>query len=109
MTKKKAKGFLHRVDRAAEKLLRQVTDVVSVPGPEPPEPPNSPRTLQGKAFECFLCGGQVEIKLSKKDRPYFHCLDCYLQCFIRGDVGIRRLARLLRGDQEQGSLLKTDG
>ncbi len=96
----KKKSFLHKVDRVAEKLLRWASEVVSVHEPEPLEPPISPSTFEGKAIECFLCGGRVEIKLSKKNRPYFHCLDCYLQCFIRGDAGIKRLARLIEGDQE---------
>ena len=100
MSKEKAKGFLHRADRGAGKILRRVADVVSLPGAEPPEPPDSVSALQGDSIECFLCGGRVEIKLSKKNRPYFHCLDCYLQCFIRGDAGIRRLIRLVRDDQE---------
>lgn len=102
MRKKKDKGFLHQADRMAQKLLRQVSDVVSLPRPEPPEPPNSSSILQGKSLECFLCGGRVEIKLSKKNRPYFHCLDCYLQCFIRGDHGIKRLTKLIQDDQEEG-------
>ena len=100
MSKKKAKSLLHQADRMAQKVLRRVSEVVSLPGP--PEPPITPSTLEGKAFECFLCGGRVEIKLSKKNRPYFQCLDCYLQCFIRGDAGIRRLIRLIEGDQEEG-------
>ncbi len=100
MSKKKDKGFLHRADQAAEKLLRQVSDVVSAPRSEPPEPPTSSSTVQGESIECLLCGRRVEIKLSKKGRPYFHCLDCYLQCFIRGDAGIKRLAKLIQGDHE---------
>ena len=100
MSKKKTTGFLPKANSVAEKLLRQVTHVVSVPGTEPPEPLSSSSTVQGKSMECFLCGGRVEIKLSKKSRPYFHCLDCYLQCFIRGDAGIQRLAKLMEGDHE---------
>jgi hypothetical protein len=98
MSKKKRRGFLQEADRVAQKLLRQVSDVVSAPQLEPLESRTSPTALQGKFLECFLCGGRVEIKLSKKDRPYFHCLNCYLQCFVRGDVGIKRLARLMQGD-----------
>ncbi|HEX2712764.1 MAG TPA: hypothetical protein VHM88_11145 [Candidatus Acidoferrales bacterium] len=98
----KKKSLLHKLDRVAEKIVRQATEVVSVLEPEPLEPPISPSALEGKEFECFLCGGRVEIKLSKKNRPYFHCLDCYVQCFIRGDAGIRRLISLIEGDQEEG-------
>lgn len=100
MKKKKAKGLLQKADRVAQKLLRQVTNMVPVPRSEPPESPTSPSILQGKRFECFLCDGRVTIKLSKKGRPYFHCLNCYLQCFIRGDAGIKRLAKVIEGDHE---------
>ncbi len=100
MRKKKAKGFLRKADRVAQKLLRQVTDIIPVPRSEPLEPPTSSSILQGKSFECFLCDGRVTLKLSKKGRPYFHCLACYLQCFIRGDSGIRRLTKLIQEDQK---------
>ena len=101
MSKNKTPNLLPLADRAAQKILRRVTDAFS--GPESPESPISPSALRGESMECFLCGGQVEIKLSKKNRPYFQCLDCYMQCFIRGDAGIRRLAKLLQGDDEEGS------
>jgi hypothetical protein len=99
MRKNKTPKLLPLADRAAQKVLRQVTDAVS--SPEPRESPINPSSLRGGSMECFLCGGQVEIKISKKNRPYFHCLDCYLQCFIRGDKGIRRLAKLLQGDHDE--------
>jgi hypothetical protein len=99
MSRKKAIKLLPLADRAAQKILRQVTDAVS--GPESPESPISLSSLRGGSMECFLCGGPVEIKISKKSRPYFHCLDCYLQCFIRGDKGIWRLAKLLQGDHDE--------
>ncbi|HEX2715091.1 MAG TPA: hypothetical protein VHM88_23125 [Candidatus Acidoferrales bacterium] len=100
MSKKKAKSLLQRADGIAQRALRRVSEVVSPPGPL--EPPITPSALEGRAFECFLCGGRVEIKISKKNRPYFHCLDCYVQCFIRGDAGIRRLISQVEGDQEEG-------
>ena len=101
MSRKKTTKLLPLADRAAQKVFRRVTDAVSAP--ESPESPISPSSLRGGSMECFLCGGPVEIKISKKNRPYFHCLDCYLQCFIRGDKGIRRLAKLLQGEDEEAS------
>ncbi len=100
MRKKKAKSLLQEADRMAQGVLDQIPNLLPLPGAEPPGPPTSPSALQGKSIQCFLCGGRVAIKLSKKGRPYFHCLDCYLQCFIRGDAGIKRLAKLIQGDQE---------
>jgi DNA-directed RNA polymerase subunit RPC12/RpoP len=55
---------------------------------------------EGKAIACFLCGRRVEIRLSKKGRPYFICDDCGLQVFIRGDTGIRRLKELASKNEE---------
>jgi len=51
--------------------------------------------MQGGILHCFLCNGKVELRLSRKQRPYYNCLDCYLQVFIRGDRGIKRLEKLV--------------
>ena len=32
---------------------------------------------------CWLCGEVVEVKFSKKDRPYLICNGCGIQTFIR--------------------------
>ncbi len=98
MSRKKEKSLAQKADSLAEKVLNRVTGILSRPDAEPPESGLS--TLQGKSLDCFLCWRPVKIKLSKKNRPYFHCLDCYLQCFIRGDEGIKRLKKLLKGDHE---------
>ncbi len=100
MSEKKPKTLLGKTDRLAQGLLSRIANVLPVPDIEPPGPATNPITLQGKSLTCFLCGARVVIKLSKKNRPYFHCLNCYLQCFIRGDSGIRRLTKLIQTDQE---------
>lgn len=99
MSRKKKESLALKADNLAQKVLNRVTGIIPRPDAQPPEPPSS-LTLQGKSLNCFLCGRPVEVKLSKKGRPYFHCLDCYLQCFTRGDAGIKRLARLIQGDHE---------
>ena len=40
---------------------------------------------------CFLCGQGVEIRQSKREKPYFICLGCGVQAFIRGEQGRRLL------------------
>ena len=52
-------------------------------------------TLEGKNVRCFLCGQLVVVKLTKKKRPYWQCRGCWVQVFVRGDGGIRRLQKWL--------------
>lgn len=42
-------------------------------------------------IRCFLCGEEIEVKNSKKGKPYFICDPCGLQAFIRREKGIERL------------------
>ncbi len=32
---------------------------------------------------CWLCGHMVEVKFSRKDKPYMICNNCGIQTFIR--------------------------
>ena len=79
-------------------FIERVADALSLSSANRSE--ITPDYFPGKTIDCFLCGGRVEIKLTKKRRPYFHCLRCYLQCFVRGDEGIQRLAKLIEGGHE---------
>jgi hypothetical protein len=58
--------------------------------------PRFAQDLKGKPVGCFLCGGQLQIRLTKKDRPYWICNDCGTQVFVRGDKGIARLKALVK-------------
>ena len=44
---------------------------------------------------CALCQNPLEVKNSKKGKPYVCCEDCGMQMFIRFEAGITRLQRLL--------------
>ena len=46
-------------------------------------------------FPCFLCGNGLEVKLSKKNKPYFICEPCGIQVFIRREKGRTLLYQLL--------------
>ena len=46
---------------------------------------------------CFLCGGKLEKRITKNDKPYFVCDPCGVQLFVRGKQGIERLDKLFRG------------
>lgn len=45
---------------------------------------------------CFLCGNGLEVKNSKRGKPYFICEPCGVQVFIRREKGISRLNELLK-------------
>jgi DNA-directed RNA polymerase subunit RPC12/RpoP len=51
---------------------------------------------------CFLCHKQLDLRISKTEKPYFVCEDCGMQIFVRGKRGIQRLQKLL-GDTSRRS------
>jgi len=79
-------------------LLDELADVLSIFDPEPIKDLSA--WLLGKSFRCFLCNRELDIRLSKKDRPYLICDSCQIQIFIRGSKGIERLARLIQKREE---------
>lgn len=46
-------------------------------------------------FPCPLCGTGLQIRLSRKEKPYCVCNSCGVQIFIRGKTGIKRLQDIL--------------
>lgn len=51
--------------------------------------------LAGREFPCQLCGSSLEIRISRKLKPYTTCLKCGVQNFYRGKKGICRLREIL--------------
>lgn len=45
---------------------------------------------------CPLCGETLPVKEDKNGRPYFICLGCGLQTFIRSESGVQRLVDLYK-------------
>lgn len=41
-------------------------------------------------FDCPLCGRPLDVRMSKKGKPYVTCGDCSLQMFVRGPAGVER-------------------
>ena len=60
--------------------------------------------LLGKEFPCPLCGASMPIRLTRKQKPYCHCLSCMLQLFFRGKIAIHRLEKMI----ESGILISGD-
>jgi hypothetical protein len=55
----------------------------------------SDNPLAEMKFPCCLCSTNLDIKISKKDKPYCTCDDCGIQLFFRGKTSISRLKSLL--------------
>ena len=53
--------------------------------------------LEPQYVACFLCGDSLEVRESKRKKPYFICDPCGLQAFIRKDRGIKKLEKLVTG------------
>jgi hypothetical protein len=71
---------------------------------DPPDPPINPFT--DKKFPCCLCGNDLEIRFSKKNKPYTTCFDCGIQTFFRGKKGIQQLKETIHSEilvAEKGS------
>lgn len=60
---------------------------------EPSVPQANP--LFGKKYPCCLCGNGLEIRLTRKNKPYTTCLACGIQTFVRGKTGIKRLMEIV--------------
>jgi hypothetical protein len=45
---------------------------------------------------CVLCGKQLDRRIDRNGKPYFHCDPCGTQLFIRRRQGIENLAGLIR-------------
>jgi len=48
-----------------------------------------------KLFPCSLCGEGLEVKESKRGKPYVVCNGCGMQMFVRTQEGIRKLEELI--------------
>jgi hypothetical protein len=55
--------------------------------------------FEGKKFPCCVCSAGLEIRLSKRGKPYCTCIPCGIQIFFRGKTGIRRLTEILRSEK----------
>ena len=56
---------------------------------------------------CFLCGKQLNQRTDKNNKPYFICNPCGMQVFIRRELGIQKLADLIRNLKEGELPLRT--
>jgi len=59
-------------------------------------------------FPCPVCTKPLEVRLTKKDKPYVTCDPCGVQLFIRGPVGIQEFERLVERGNRDGLLERMD-
>lgn len=55
-------------------------------------------------FPCPVCTRPLEVRLTKKNKPYVTCDPCGVQLFIRGPEGIREFKRLIVQGDPKGIL-----
>jgi DNA-directed RNA polymerase subunit RPC12/RpoP len=48
-----------------------------------------------RMFPCPVCTSPLEVKTTKKDKPYIICDPCGVQLFVRGPSGIDAFSRLI--------------
>jgi hypothetical protein len=54
----------------------------------------------GARFPCCICSAPLEVRETKKGKPYVICDPCGLQMFVRNGEGIRRFQILLAETQD---------
>ncbi len=55
-------------------------------------------------FPCPVCVRALDVRLTKKNKPYVTCDPCGVQMFIRGPEGIEGLQRLIQRGRGTGLL-----
>jgi DNA-directed RNA polymerase subunit RPC12/RpoP len=55
---------------------------------------------------CFLCGQNLDKRITKKEKPYFVCDPCGVQLFVRGKQGMERLERFLHASEQKAITLE---
>jgi hypothetical protein len=53
----------------------------------------------GRVFPCCVCSANLDIRLSKRKKPYCTCVQCGIQIFFRGKSGISRLTEILNSNK----------
>jgi ssDNA-binding Zn-finger/Zn-ribbon topoisomerase 1 len=53
------------------------------------------------SFPCPVCTQPLDVRQSKKGKPYVVCAPCGIQMFVRESAGIRAFDRLVSGAAEK--------
>lgn len=52
-------------------------------------------SFAGRDFPCPVCASGLDIRLSRSGKPYCVCIECGIQIFFRGKLGIKRLHKIM--------------
>jgi len=52
-------------------------------------------------FPCPVCGQALDIRETKKDKPYMVCDPCGMQLFVRNETGIARFQRIVSSAEQR--------
>lgn len=61
-------------------------------------------TITNDKFPCPICTQALEVRRTKKDKPYVTCDPCGVQVFVRGPAGIAEFKRLIERACRDGLL-----
>jgi hypothetical protein len=59
-------------------------------------------TITDHKFPCPVCTHPLEVRLTKKKKPYVTCDPCGIQVFVRGPAGIAAFNRLIEDASSEG-------
>jgi transcription elongation factor Elf1 len=62
-------------------------------------------SLHARLFPCPLCGRGLDVRQTKKKKPYVICDPCGVQLFIRSKAGMQSFEQLI-ADAEQRNIWK---
>src|SRR3954447_6700590 len=52
---------------------------------------NEGEKMAKNSIPCVLCKDNLPVRTDKNNKPYFVCIPCGIQLFVRGQQGIQRL------------------
>jgi predicted RNA-binding Zn-ribbon protein involved in translation (DUF1610 family) len=61
-------------------------------------------TRTDQKFPCPVCTHTLDVRLTKKNKPYVTCDACGVQLFVRGPKGIEEFNRLIARGTQNGIL-----
>jgi hypothetical protein len=61
-----------------------------------------------RLFPCCICGQGLEVRQTKKGKPYVICDPCGMQMFVRVDGGIHRFEDLVKDAGEKDIWARLD-
>ena len=62
-----------------------------------------PVLTSNRAFPCPVCNTPLDVRASKKDKPYVVCDYCGVQMFVRNPAGIRAFNRQVESADRKGT------